>query len=719
MQRYLKAMANAYVPIQNVVLIPAEDRPGRGSDHQSFVDNGFPAIRYMEYLEELFRQHTALGDSLGDHLSMNYLRRNCQVDLATLGNLARSPASTEGLLVGDVGDSSAFRLTWPAHPDEASLARYLVTIRTPGALDYETVVDAGLAHQWIVSPPPADSAYFGLSAVDAAGHRSLLTGEVLGVLSSVPGAPQSLTASPGVSSIALAWAANPETDIAGYRVYRSTTEGSGYVLITPTLVPSPAYNDTGAAPHVIYYYVVTAVDSKSKESAFSNEAEARLATLDSGILFVDETRNGSNAWFPSDAASDAVYAAMLAGLPHATWDTDAQEIPTLADLAIYSSVIWVADDFNGTFNGFPNITQRLSQASATLADYMDLGGNVMLAGWQGTRGFEPLADYPFDLSAGDFLHDRFGLDAVAFKQQPAFTGGLGQAFFPSVTLEPTRLDPAWAGELVRVEYATAVTPGTQVAYLFGSTDPDSAYHQEPCAAYRNGGAYRTVYWGFPLYHLKTAEGKAALEAAMTYFGELGSTAANETELTGLDFALAQNRPNPFSKETEIRFAVPPAGATVRLAIYDVAGRRVRTIVNGKVEGGVHGVTWDGRDDAGLEVGHRRVLLALGSARTHAGEEDRGAAVGAAAGERLRSARTPESYVGCFSARLTASLTGLGTSHLIVPTSERSAQCSRRLNSCVHHMSPCGSNVGAFVRRKNAVLPTTRTSVNIASVFKKR
>lgn len=601
-QRYLKAMADLYVPIQNVVVIPAEDRPGRGSDHQSFVANGFPAVRLMEYLEELDRQHTALGDTLGAHLSMSYLRRNVQIDLATLGNLAKSPKSCEGLAVGDIGDSTGFRLTWPAHPNEGTLSRYLVTVRTPGALDYEQVLDAGLAHELIVVPAPNDSTWFGLSAVDAAGHRSLVNGEVLGVLSSVPTAPSALVATPDANSVVLSWAPNAESDLAGYKVYRSTTPGSGYALLTPSPIAPATFDDTSAAPHVFYYYVVTAVDGKAKESVFSNESSARLVTLDAGILLVDETKSGSTAWFPSDAAADAVYAAMLAGLPHVSWDVDTLGVPTLSDLGVYSSVIWAADDFNGTFQGFTGITQRLPEASDALADYMDRGGNVLVAGWDGTRGYAPLDEYPFDLAPGDFLRDYFGLDAVGTKQQPACTGALGEAFCPTMTPENVRLNPPWVGKLPRVETLTALANGAEVAYRFNSADPDSSYHLQPCAVFRDGGEYRAIYWGFPLYHWKTTQARAALEAAMTYFGELPSTDAAVNAGGPLDFALAQNRPNPFTNETQIRFAVPAEGAKVNLAIYDVTGRRVRELVRGRVDGGVHTAVWDGRDGEGLKVG---------------------------------------------------------------------------------------------------------------------
>ncbi|HEX7078063.1 MAG TPA: FlgD immunoglobulin-like domain containing protein [Candidatus Eisenbacteria bacterium] len=61
------------------------------------------------------------------------------------------------------------------------------------------------------------------------------------------------------------------------------------------------------------------------------------------------------------------------------------------------------------------------------------------------------------------------------------------------------------------------------------------------------------------------------------------------------------RPNPFASETELSFALP-APARVSLRIYDVAGRLVRTLVDGAGTAGVHRVPWDGRNESGASVG---------------------------------------------------------------------------------------------------------------------
>ena len=67
------------------------------------------------------------------------------------------------------------------------------------------------------------------------------------------------------------------------------------------------------------------------------------------------------------------------------------------------------------------------------------------------------------------------------------------------------------------------------------------------------------------------------------------------------FALSQNSPNPFNPFTRIEFDVPASGGPVSIAIYDVGGRRVRTLVDATRSGGRYSVMWDGLADGGNRV----------------------------------------------------------------------------------------------------------------------
>ena len=91
-----------------------------------------------------------------------------------------------------------------------------------------------------------------------------------------PAAPQGLAATlfPGAAPsslvVDLSWSINLETDLAGYRVYKSEQEGARGQLITPDLLPVPAVRDTSVEPGHRYWYTVTAVDRAGNESAPSN-----------------------------------------------------------------------------------------------------------------------------------------------------------------------------------------------------------------------------------------------------------------------------------------------------------------------------------------------------------------------------------------------------------------------------------------------------------------
>jgi hypothetical protein len=64
--------------------------------------------------------------------------------------------------------------------------------------------------------------------------------------------------------------------------------------------------------------------------------------------------------------------------------------------------------------------------------------------------------------------------------------------------------------------------------------------------------------------------------------------------------LYQSSPNPFNLHTTLRFSLAQTGR-VELTIFDVNGRKVRSLVDEQREAGLHEVAWDGTDDAGRPV----------------------------------------------------------------------------------------------------------------------
>ena len=79
-----------------------------------------------------------------------------------------------------------------------------------------------------------------------------------------------------------------------------------------------------------------------------------------------------------------------------------------------------------------------------------------------------------------------------------------------------------------------------------------------------------------------------------------TTGADENLAAPSEFALQQNYPNPFNPSTEIRFSLP-MDARVQLTIYNVLGRKIRTLVDENRSAGSFTVRWDGADDQGRRM----------------------------------------------------------------------------------------------------------------------
>ncbi len=68
-----------------------------------------------------------------------------------------------------------------------------------------------------------------------------------------------------------------------------------------------------------------------------------------------------------------------------------------------------------------------------------------------------------------------------------------------------------------------------------------------------------------------------------------------------DFALQQNFPNPFNPKTTITFQLPRSeqpAIRVKLEVFDVSGRLIRTLIDGEMFPGTYHVSWDGMDNQG-------------------------------------------------------------------------------------------------------------------------
>lgn len=93
--------------------------------------------------------------------------------------------------------------------------------------------------------------------------------------------------------------------------------------------------------------------------------------------------------------------------------------------------------------------------------------------------------------------------------------------------------------------------------------------------------------------------RPAMEWLWNYFEE--HTDVPEVIITQpADFSLSQNYPNPFNPETSIQYQMQESG-DVKLEIFDMTGRKIRTLVNRHSSAGSHTVLWNATDETGSRV----------------------------------------------------------------------------------------------------------------------
>ncbi|MDZ7378063.1 MAG: T9SS type A sorting domain-containing protein, partial [candidate division KSB1 bacterium] len=91
------------------------------------------------------------------------------------------------------------------------------------------------------------------------------------------------------------------------------------------------------------------------------------------------------------------------------------------------------------------------------------------------------------------------------------------------------------------------------------------------------------------YHWIPIDVSNPMVEALKHFGAPSAVRTGET--VPVEYALHQNYPNPFNPTTTVKFAVAKPG-NVTIAVYNMLGQKVATLVNGYHQAGTYAATWD-------------------------------------------------------------------------------------------------------------------------------
>jgi Zn-dependent M28 family amino/carboxypeptidase len=177
--RYIERIAAIYVPSHRVRLVAREDRFGRGSDHSSFTSAGYPAVVFRESRENFAKQHT--GDDMIDGVDFDYLAQNTRVNAAAIASLGLAPPAPK--VTDDRGtvlisrDPSGYdaSLRWAAAPGAIA---YRVYWRDTWSNDWQKEQVVGDITHFVLPNVLIDDFVFGVSAIGADGHESLISAYV-------------------------------------------------------------------------------------------------------------------------------------------------------------------------------------------------------------------------------------------------------------------------------------------------------------------------------------------------------------------------------------------------------------------------------------------------------------------------------------------------------------------------------------------------------------
>ena len=175
--RFVANVADNAFTGMRIRVVWRRDRYLRGSDHISFLQQGYPAARFTEPRENFNHEHQDVrvdnGVQFGDlpeFCDFDYIARVTRVNAATLWSLAQGPGTPKNARIQAQVLTNDSTLQW-TRGTEPDLVGYEVVWRESTAPDWTHVIDVGDVTT-VTIDLSKDNVQFGVRAVDRDGHRS-------------------------------------------------------------------------------------------------------------------------------------------------------------------------------------------------------------------------------------------------------------------------------------------------------------------------------------------------------------------------------------------------------------------------------------------------------------------------------------------------------------------------------------------------------------------
>jgi hypothetical protein len=175
--RFVREVSDNSATNMDVRLIYRRDRFLRSSDHVSFLNQAYPAVRLTEEAENFAHEHQDVrvenGVQFGDLIEFcdfDFIAGVARVNLSTFWSLAVAPGTPKNVRIDTTALTNDSTLRWDAEP-AADLAGYDVVWRESSAAEWQRAIPVGDVTE-VTLDMSKDNVQFGVRAVDTRGHHS-------------------------------------------------------------------------------------------------------------------------------------------------------------------------------------------------------------------------------------------------------------------------------------------------------------------------------------------------------------------------------------------------------------------------------------------------------------------------------------------------------------------------------------------------------------------
>ncbi len=218
--------------------------------------------------------------------------------------------------------------------------------------------------------------------------------------------------------------------------------------------------------------------------------------------------------------------------------------------------------------------------------------------WMTFKGVIPASGERMEIKAMYFNQTEGAPISFELSANVPTGGAEGASFEPAGTVTHTETNGPDNGYSLEVEVHTD---------LFGYADGDTVKlsaviwdmdYASPDAYNADVADYKPDWWGtqwvdqnFEKYYMY----RNVVLSDQTSVG-----VADVTPTIAREYLLEQNFPNPFNPSTTIKYRLAKS-SSVTVTVFNVLGRKVRTLVNTNLNAGEYSIEWDGMDDAGMAL----------------------------------------------------------------------------------------------------------------------